>query len=231
MTGRIVIVSPKKKKKKKKKRETLHDVSDALTTSFGGQGVLEGSGGFLGLLRNLFRHGSCDQPAHNVSHDDPSHTTIRLLQSRRSPHTKSFNDLHGHISCCQKRTCCYQEHRVGLVVENGGQMVCCHSRRVRRCSSPRSSDGHHTPQTPQGPIRTTAQERCSQLPDTTLLWAMVAFAQDWSIWPTLPCFQVPQVDASKRSSCGGELSHLNQRTCSVRPSLLLVTLNAASAPG
>ena len=77
-------------------RETLHDVNNALTTCFGGQGVMEGSGGFSGLLRNLLCHGSCDQPAHNVSHEDPcSHH--RLVSATQSPHMESFNDLHGHI--------------------------------------------------------------------------------------------------------------------------------------
>ena len=167
--------------------ETLH-VVNALTTFFRGQRALERSGGLLGLLRNLLRHGSCDQPAHDVSHDDPSHTTIRLQQRRQSPHTESFTDLRGH------------KHSL-LPNEN--------MRPPRASSRPRCREwwtnrllsslkgpplslaalfGHqklHRVQL-EGPLQ-HAIHLLTQLP-----LVMVAFPQDRSVWPALPRFQVPQ---------------------------------------
>ena len=55
----------------------LYDVCDA-------EGVLEGCCGLLGLFGHLLRNGSRHKPPHDVSHDDPPHTSIWLLEGCES---------------------------------------------------------------------------------------------------------------------------------------------------
>ena len=104
--------------------QTLQDVGDAFASCFRGQGVLEGSCGLLGLLRNLSGNRPCHQPSEDVAHDDPSDPTVGLPQSCDLAQPQPLQNLSWHASDCQNGCNSGQLFGIGLALQNGSSPSC-----------------------------------------------------------------------------------------------------------
>ena len=84
-------------------------MSDALASCLGFQGVLEGSRGCFNFLGDLLCHCASHQSSDDVTDDDPSHATVRLLKCSQPAEPDGleniiWNPSHQEKTChfCQK---------------------------------------------------------------------------------------------------------------------------------